>query len=59
MKVNGNRMIRNTQAGAETQRESQKEEVGSDPAKIALEASLSFQYHRGVWIKFFTFAVGP
>jgi hypothetical protein len=28
-------------------------------AKIALEASLSFQYHRGVWIKFFTFAVGP
>jgi hypothetical protein len=26
MKVNGNRMIRNTEAGAEAQRESEKEE---------------------------------
>ena len=33
-----------------------KEEVGSDPAKIALEVSRSPQYHRGRMDKFFTSA---
>jgi hypothetical protein len=34
MKVNGNRMIRNTEAGAEAQRESKKEEVRSKKDEV-------------------------